>query len=125
MPVPAFLAPAAVGGFIKRAWPFLLAAAVGLVLLLTYCEGKRSGRARADLARERGNVEALEDKGKADANASAARTDSAVRAQAERRELEETIDEARSQGRDPRAAYYECVRLQQQARAAGRPAPAC
>ena len=115
----------AIKAFFKSAWPFMLAAAVGLILLLTYCEGKKSGRAGADLAREQGNVEALENKGKADTKAGETRTTDAVRAQVERQELEETVDEARSEGRDPRAAYYECVRLQQQARAGRRPAPTC
>ena len=40
----------AIKAFFKSAWPFMLAAAVGLILLLTYCEGKKSGRAGADLA---------------------------------------------------------------------------
>lgn len=115
----------AIKAFFKSAWPFMLAAAVGLILLLTYCEGKKSGRAGADLAREQGNVEALENKGKADTKAGETRTTDAVRAQVERQELEETVNEARSEGRDPRAAYYECVRLQQQARAGRRPAPTC
>ena len=53
----------AIKAFFKSAWPFMLAAAVGLILLLTYCEGKKSGRAGADLAREQGTVEALENKG--------------------------------------------------------------
>ena len=115
----------AIKAFFKSAWPFMLAAAVGLILLLTYCEGKKSGRAGADQAREQGNVEALENKGKADTKAGETRTTDAVRAQVERQELEETVNEARSEGRDPRAAYYECVRLQQQARAGRRPAPTC
>ena len=115
----------AIKAFFKSAWPFMLAAAVGLILLLTYCEGKKSGRAGADLAREQGNVEALENKGKADTKAGETRTTDAVRAQVERQDLEETVNEARSEGRDPRAAYYECVRLQQQARAGRRPAPTC
>ena len=115
----------AIKAFFKSAWPFMLADAVGLILLLTYCEGKKSGRAGADLAREQGNVEALENKGKADTKAGETRTTDAVRAQVERQELEETVNEARSEGRDPRAAYYECVRLQQQARAGRRPAPTC
>ena len=115
----------AIKAFFKSAWPFMLAAAVGLILLLTYCEGKKSGRAGADLAREQGNVEALENKGKADTKAGETRTTDAVRAQVERQEREETVNEARSEGRDPRAAYYECVRLQQQARAGRRPAPTC
>lgn len=108
-----------------------VATAVGGVLSLLLLTGMLWGLKSCydssviENARNRGNIEALEDKAKADANASTSRTDAAVRAQAEGRELEEAINEARTEGRDPRAAYYECVRLQQQARTAGRPTPQC
>jgi len=43
----------------------------------------------------------------------------------ERSETRKAVDHAKASGRDPRAAYYECVRVQQQARQAGRPTPTC
>lgn len=76
-------------------------------------------------ARRRGNAEAIELKARADEHAAEARGRDQGRAATEAEQLKETVDEAVEQGRDPRAAYYECVRLQQSARAAGRPAPAC
>lgn len=76
-------------------------------------------------ARNRGNVEALELKAKADETAARARVQDQARATTEAAELKETIDEAVAEGRSPRAAYYECIRRQQAARATGQPAPAC
>lgn len=115
----------AVKGFMKAWWPFLLAAAVAIILLVVYLEGKSAGTSNADRARLKGNVKALEKKNKADAGAATSRVQDATRTVIEERELKEAIDEAKSQGRDPRAAYYECVRVQQRARKAGNPAPAC
>ena len=43
----------------------------------------------------------------------------------ETQEVKEAVDEARSEGRDPRAAYYACVKLQQSARARGEPPADC
>jgi len=47
------------------------------------------------------------------------------RVTAENQQIKEAINEARSEGRDPRAAYYDCVRLQQRARAAKLVVPTC
>lgn len=61
----------------------------------------------------------------ATSNAVEERGTDVARSAQERSEIKETINEAKAEGRDPRAAYYRCVGLQQQARKAGRPAPAC
>ena len=76
-------------------------------------------------ARRAGNAEAIELKAKADEHAAEARGHDQQRAATEAEQLKETVDEAVEQGADPRAAYYACLRLQQSARAANRPAPAC
>lgn len=70
-------------------------------------------------------AEIVRDDAKADSATADERAIDETRVEAEARELKETVDEARSDGRDPRAAYYECVKQLQSARAAGRPAPAC
>jgi len=124
MPLPAFLAPAAIGGFLKRAWPFLLAAAVGLVLLLTYCEGKRSGKAGADLAREKGNVKTLQRVNKANEAAAENRLTEQARVNKEQRELQEAVSHE-TDPRERRRAFHRCLRLQQSARAANREPPEC
>ena len=62
---------------------------------------------------------------KADATAGEQRRVDDKRAQTEAQEVKEAVNEARQQGRDPRAAYYECVRLQQAARASRQPSPDC
>lgn len=43
----------------------------------------------------------------------------------EKTQTQEAINEAHRTGADPRAAYYQCVRAQQSARAAGKPSPKC
>ena len=75
-------------------------------------------------ARLEGNNQALADAAEADATAAAGRVSDAVRAAEEVEQLQEAIEDAP----DPVAArreFYRCVRLQQAARAAGQPAPAC
>lgn len=62
---------------------------------------------------------------KADNKAAEQRRIDDARAVSEKQEVKEAIDEAKSQGRDPRAAYYECVRLQQSARSRHQPSPNC
>jgi hypothetical protein len=52
------------------------------------------------------------------------RTDDA-RVTTETQEINHAISEAKRSGTDPRSAYYQCVKLQQAARAAKRVVPAC
>lgn len=62
---------------------------------------------------------------KADAKAAEQRRVDDRRSLDEAQEVKEAINEAKAAGRDPRAAYYECVRLQQSARAKHQPSPDC
>lgn len=62
---------------------------------------------------------------KADTKAAEERRSDDARSTDEAAQIKEAVDEARSKGRDPRAAYYECVKLQQSARARGKPSPDC
>lgn len=64
-------------------------------------------------------------KGEADSTAGDERSTDVTRVRREADELKETVNAAKSEGRDPRAAYYACVQLQQSARAANKPVPAC
>ena len=119
-----WLSLAGIKGFFKAAWPFILAATVGLVLLLTYCEGRKAGTSARDLQRERGNVTSLEPKGRADEHAAGRRLIDADRLRTE----EQGLKGVRHEGQNPterRLARHRCLRAQQSARAAGRPAPAC
>ena len=61
----------------------------------------------------------------ADATAADQRRVDDARAANERNEIKEAIDEARSIGVDPRAAYYQCVQLQQAARRLNQPPADC
>lgn len=100
---------------------------VGLVVLgIAGCVAKgRYDRGVVDRARLEGNNAALEDAAEADAGAASGRVSDAVRAAAEIDQLEESLKDAPSDPVAARREFYRCVRLQQQARAAGQPAPAC
>lgn len=125
MPLPAFLAGKSASVLFKKiGLPLLIAAAVIAILMLTYCEGKSSGTAKADLARERGNVETLEKKGRADEAAAGSRLSDGLRQQQEQTQLEK-VTANETDPRERRRAFHRCLRLQQSARAAGDPAPVC
>lgn len=62
---------------------------------------------------------------KADDNSAVQRVTDVTRAQDEKTQTQEAINEARRSGADPRAAYYQCVQRQQSARRAGQPSPKC
>lgn len=109
-----------------RRYVIIALVVVGLVLLgIAGCVAKsRYDASVVDRARIEDNAKAIEGRASADAKAGNTRQGDALRAQAEQREVKEAIENAQ----DPaaaRRAYYLCVRLQQSARAAGRPAPAC
>ena len=105
----------------------LIALAIAAVLAIGIggCVAKRAyDRGVVEDARLKDNLEAVEGKAEADAAAADSRLDDAIRAVDEGREIEEVIADATDPA-DARRAYYRCVRLQQAARAAGRPAPTC
>ncbi len=96
-----------------------------LVLAIGGCVAKRAyDRGVVEDARLKDNLEAVEGKAEADSGAAVSRQNDAMRSLEEQREIEEAIADATDPA-DARRAYYRCVRLQQQARAAGRPAPTC
>lgn len=64
-------------------------------------------------------------KGEADSAAGDERSTDVTRVRQETDEIKEAVKDAKAEGRDPRIAYYDCVRLQQSARAANKPVPAC
>src|SRR5205085_7365495 len=109
--MPTWLSITAIKAFFKSAWPFLLAAAVGLILLLTYCEGRKSGSNAADLSRERGNVKMLENTAAASENAAAARLDDQERQQQEQVQLQRVTNNANSPA-ERRRAFHHCLRDQ-------------
>jgi hypothetical protein len=78
--------------------------------------------AKHDLEQE---AQIAKQKGEADSTAGDERSTDVTRVRRETDELKETVNAAKSEGRDPRAAYYACVQLQQSARAANKPVPSC
>lgn len=124
MPLPAILAPAAIKTFLGKAWPFILALVIVVILAVVFKTGAKMAKSEADLQRERGNVEALEGKNKADANAATQRRADDLRLNDEGAQLKEAQRNAQSPT-DRRLARHRCIRLQQQARKAGQPTPAC
>jgi hypothetical protein len=73
---------------------------------------------------EREATIAKDDK-KADNNAAVQRRVDDARVTSEKEEIKDAIAEAQATGSDPRAAYYHCIALQQQARKRGQPSPNC
>ena len=104
--------------------------AAGLMLLsiaglLAYCSGRTGADTRNKLAVERANSKTLEAVGDANTAAAEARGEEAARAKAEDDAIREVIKNATDAPiSDARRSYYECVRLQSEARKAGRAAPA-
>lgn len=105
--------------------PLLIGAAIVLAVLMLSvgkCSYDRS------VIRNHTNEQAAEtakaDR-KADATAADQRRLDDARANTERTEITDAIETARATGADPRAAFYECVRLQQAARKLGKPPAAC
>ena len=124
--IAALLALAVRAGIAPRfAKPVLIALAVVLLVVglgVGKCAYDRSV-IRDHTANERADT-AVADR-KADTTAAEQRRADDARATTERTEIKEAIDEARSTGADPRAAYYDCIRLQQAARKLGQPPARC
>jgi hypothetical protein len=102
-------------------WILLIAMAVGGLLLIKSCYDDSV----VEEARIEENAKAIEGKAEADVEAAVKRAEDQSRRATEEAEIKEVIDNAKADGRDVRAAYYRCVGLQQAARKAHRPAPAC
>ena len=105
-----------------------LAGGVALVVLLGLLLWGAKAAYDSSIIREHDNERAAietEANRKADAKAATERRADDDRAAVEATQIERTISNATAKGHDPRAAYYECVRLQQAARRDGRGAPAC
>lgn len=98
-----------------------------VVLLLVAMAGAKCAYDRSVIKAHDAKREAAVAKAdrKADAKAAEQRRVDDARTTTESQEIKETINEARSEGRDPRAAYYACVRLQQAARREHKPPPEC
>lgn len=103
--------------------------AVGLVVLLGVVAAILIWKAfiggiikRHDLEQD---AEVVQNDAKADSATADERAVDQTRISQEASELKETVDEAKANGSDPRAAYYACVKQLQSARASGRPTPAC
>ena len=99
-----------------------LALLLALCLALGLCAHDRALLARHDAARD---VALSEGARAADARAASARRVDDARVAAEASSLNEVIAHDAAAPSASRLAYYACVRMQQAARAAGHPAPAC
>ncbi len=105
--------PAAIGGLVVLLLAFMMVAkcAYDKSLIKSHTNSQAAETAKADR--------------KADNTAAVQRVEDVTRVNDEAQEIKETVNEARNEGRDPRAAYYECVRLQQAARRERKPSPSC
>lgn len=109
---------------VKKLWPVWLALLFGIIILLAYCQGKGVGQTEADNQRLEGNAKTLENTSRANENAATARGEDQTRLQQEQTELQKATNNANSPA-ERRRAFHRCLRDQQTARAAGRPAPVC
>jgi hypothetical protein len=116
--VPSFIPPK----FRKAAVFITLALLVLAILGAAKCAYDRSIIKAHDAQREAAIAKADR---KADARAAEQRRTDDARISTESQEIKEAINEARAEGRDPRAAYYECIGLQQAARRERKPPPQC
>lgn len=124
--MPAWFTWIAIKEGVSRFWPFILVILVLIVIAAIYLSGRDAGKEQSAVVIKsiKGQLQATQEKAAADANAAEAQLSDAERLANESRQLEEVIDHAP----DPNAArrsYYRCLRVQQRARAAGDPAPAC
>ena len=107
-------------------WGAIIASLIGC-LALAKCGYDRRTIAAHDTARD---LELSDGARAADGNAATARVEDTARLSTESVSLNEVIANAPPPPEpaslsDARRAYYECIRVQQAARASGRPAPAC
>jgi hypothetical protein len=109
----------------RFAKPVLIAGLFALTLAalgLGKCAYDRSVIRQHDAKQDAANAKADR---KADTHAADQRRADDARSATESTEIKEAVDEARRIGRDPRAAYYECVRKQQAARRERKPPADC
>lgn len=114
------------GAFLKKWWPVLAAAALfGTLLTLAYCKGQSAGKSGEVVKQQSREIKTQQDLGKAGENAAAARVDSAVKLEQQKRELNDALEA--TQDPDRQRALRGCIILRQQGRdtshipACGRP----
>lgn len=116
----------AASAFLKKWWPVLAAAALfGTLLTLAYCKGQSAGKSSEVIKQQSREIKTQQDLGKAGENAAAARVDSAVKLEQQKRELNDALEA--TQDPDRQRALRGCIILRQQGRdtshipACGRP----
>lgn len=126
--IAAKLLSAGIGANLDAARRFAIGGLIAVAIVglgIGGCWAKRTYDAGVvERARTDGNRKVGEATTAANSAAADARVEGARRAQAEHDELKGSIDAAKDPGA-ARRSFRECVRLQQRARAAGHPAPAC
>jgi len=107
--------PIAMTGFLKKWWP-AIASAVLLCAFLTlaYCKGQSAGKSSEVIKQQDREIKTQQDIGKANENASDARVQDAVKAEHQKRELNNALEA--TQDPDRQRALRGCVILRQQNR---------
>ena len=108
-------------GVAKKFWPLLVVLAIGLVFLLTYCMGQKSGEQRYENQRLEANQKVQQQKAAADTGAADQRVTDTSRIQQQREELRDARTTAPSPSDRRR---HGCVILRQQGKDTSR-IPAC
>ena len=102
---------------------FVIAGALVLAVLgVGKCAYDRSVIEEHDQQREAATAKADR---KADTKAADQRRIDDARVSTEKQEIDNAIEQAKREGRDPRAVYYECIASQQAARRRGASVPSC
>lgn len=122
MPLPSLLAARA---FLSKAWPFILVAAVAILMVVIYRAGVDAERDRWEAAEARKKVQAEQQARKADEALREAEKGHSADADARRKEMDDATRHIPDQPLTARQRATLCVELRRQARATGAPEPAC
>lgn len=91
-----------------------IVAFVAALLLLSYCSGRSDGKTSEVVKQQEREIQVQQDLGKANENASTARVEDAVKAEQQKKELNDAIKDIN--GPDRARALRGCIILRQQGR---------
>lgn len=101
---------------LAKYWPYaLIAAAVAVLLTLTYCEGRKSGKSGEVVKEQARTIQVQQEVGNANENAAGARVADATKAAQQEKELKDALDASKDPARQ--RVLRGCLIMRQQGRA--------